>query len=104
MPTFDEDLDSIFSSGDFDEPVEFTISATNTLKTRGIFTDATGPVTMFGSVQVEALQPSVACKTTDIADVRNKMVARIRGIDYIVERPEKIGNGVSVVYLKTPTN
>lgn len=101
MPTFDEDLDAIFSSGDFDEEVIFTISVTNTLKVRGIFTDASGQVTMFGNVQVEALLPSVECITADIADVKDKMACKIRGVTYTVQRREKIGNGTSVVYLKT---
>src|SRR5689334_4912803 len=96
----DDDLDVIFNSGDFDEEAIFDLGA-DTLTVRGIFTDASDSVVMFGQVQIEAAKPSLMCKTDDIADVRNKMTVTVRSTQYTVEKVEKVGVGISVVYLKT---
>ena len=100
MPTFDEDLTSIFTSGDFDGCAVFAIDADTELCVDGIFTDASDAVTVYG-VEIEALKPTLMCKTSDITTVRNKMAVEISDTTYQVERIEKIGNGTSVVYLKT---
>lgn len=100
MPTFDEDLEAIFTSGDFDTCAVFTISATVELCVNGIFTDASDAVVIYG-VEIEALKPTLICQTSEITTVRNKMAVVIDETTYQVERIEKIGQGCSVVYLKT---
>lgn len=96
----DGDLDSIFSNGDFDEEAIFSLSP-GTLKVRGWFTDGSDATLMFGQVQIEASKPTLMCKTDDIVTVRNKMNVVIRGTTYSVEKIERNGTGVSVLYLKT---
>lgn len=100
MPTFDEDLEYIFRSGDFDTCAEFTISAGNEICVNGIFTDASDATLMYG-VEIEATEPTLMCKSSDVSTVRNKMKVLIHSINYIVERIQKVGQGCSVVYLKT---
>lgn len=100
MPTIEDDLDAIFTSGDFDTCATFTISAGNTLCVNGIFTDASDETVMHG-VAIEAAKPTLQCQTSKITTVRNKMTVSIDETDYQVERIEKIGQGMSVVYLKT---
>ena len=101
MPTIDDDLEAIFSSGDFDTCGVFTISAGNELCVNGIFTDATDEVRQFGEVVIEAMKPTLMVQTSAITTVRNKMAVEVRSTTYQVERVEKVGQGMSVVYLKT---
>ncbi len=100
MPTHDEDLEAIFTSGDFDTCATFTISAGNELCVDGIFTDASDETVMYG-VAIEAQKPTLQVQTSKITTVRTKMAVEIDGTSYQVERIEKIGQGMSVVYLKT---
>ena len=95
----DGDLEQIFESGDFDTEAVFGTTPTTTV--HGWFTDASDEVTMYGTVSIEAAKPSFMCQTADITDVRNKMTAAIDDVTYTVERIERTGTGVSVVYLKT---
>lgn len=96
----DDDLDSIFANGDFDEEAIFTISVGDALAVRGWFTDGSDATVMY-NVEIEAVKPSLMCKTDDITTVRNKMSVVIRGTTYTVEKISRVGTGVSVVYLKT---
>lgn len=100
MPTFDEDLEAIFTSGDFDECATFTLASGSELCVDGIFTDASDATVVFG-VEIEALKPTFVCQTSKITAVRNKNAVEIGGTTYQVEKIEKIGTGTSVVYLKT---
>lgn len=97
----DEDLENIFTNGDFDTTAEFTISAGTTLCVKGWFTAASQGVLMFGNVEVEAGVPSFTTPTAGIATVRNKMAVCIDAVTYQVEKVEPVGTGVSVVHLKT---
>jgi hypothetical protein len=99
----DGDLQSIFGNGDFDTEAVFTISTgpTVTSTVRGWFTGASDSVLMFGQVQIEAAKPSFMCETADITNIMPKMQVAIDAVSYTVERIEKVGTGVSVVYLKT---
>jgi hypothetical protein len=96
----DGDLEAIFASGDFDEDAVFTISPNSDLTVRGWFTDGSEG-SIFPGVEIEAAKPSLICKTDDITDVRPRMVVNIRSTDYRVEKIERVGTGVSAVYLKT---
>lgn len=100
MLQFDDDVQAIFNSGDFDECAVFTIDDSTEICVNGIFTDATDATAVFGT-EIEASKPTVVVPTSDIARVRNKMTVNIRDTDYTVEKVEKVGAGMSVVYLKT---
>jgi hypothetical protein len=101
MIDLDADLSSIFSAGDFSECATFTIAAGDELCVDGIFTDATDEVRQFGEVVIEAMKPTLMVQTSAITTVRNKMAVEVRSTTYQVERVEKVGQGMSVVYLKT---
>lgn len=104
----DGDLTSIFANGDFDEQAVFVITPAVlvpptpavTLTARGWFTDGSDATVMYG-VEIEANRPTLMCPTASIATVRNKMTVTIRSVVYTVEKIERIGTGVSVVYLKS---
>lgn len=99
----DDDLDLIFENGDFNVDAVFTISTGPTVQITvpGWFTAASEGVAMMGNVEVEANKPNFTCKTSAIATVRNKMSVTISSVTYTVERITDIGNGTSLVYLKT---
>jgi hypothetical protein len=98
----DDDLDTLFNNGDFDEEAVFVVTPpSGTLAVRGWFTDGSDQTLMFGQVQIEAAKPSFMCKTSDLVTVRNGMTVTIRSTQYSVARIEKTGIGASVVYLKT---
>lgn len=101
MPTFDEDLDAIFEDETFSTCAEFALTANSSICVNGHFTDASDAVVLFGNVEIEAQRPTFVCRTSKIADVRNKMSVTIDETDYTVEKISKIGQGSSVVYLKT---
>lgn len=93
----DDDLEAIFSNGDFDTEAVFGGS----LKVRGWFTGATQQVSVF-SQEIEAVLPTFDCKTSDI----DELVARgssvvIDGTTYKVERKHDLGTGVTSISLKT---
>jgi hypothetical protein len=97
----DDDLDAIFSADDpFSVLATFNVSG-DELEVYGQFTDGTDNVNLYG-VDIEAQRPSITCRQSDIATVRNKMSVTIDGTAYTVERIEKSGApGVATVYLKT---
>lgn len=101
MPTIDDDLEAIFTSGDFDTCAEFTLASGGKVCVNGIFTDASDEVLVGGQVAVEAVKPSLMVQTSKVASVRNKDSAEIDGTTYQVERKGKVGQGMTVVYLKT---
>lgn len=95
--TDDSDLDAIFdSTAEF--PVEVIFDSSITVN--GIFTGATDETTSFG-IAVEAQAPTLMCRTSEITAVRPRMTAEVGGTTYKVERIERVGTGVSTVYLKT---
>lgn len=91
------DVEGIFDNGDFDTEAVFAGGPT----VNGWFTDATDEVVMYGQVHIEAQKPSFTCSTADVADVAVKTAVTIDGTPYQVERKQKVGTGVSVLYLKT---
>lgn len=93
----DEDLDACFNTDDFGIEADFGGS---TGSVKGHFTDATEATLLYG-VEIEARDPSFACKTSDITAVRNKDSVTIDGTDYTVAKIQKLGTGVSLVTLKT---
>jgi hypothetical protein len=98
----DDDLDACFSTDDFAVPATFTLTASplTTLEVDGHFTNGSDATVLYG-VDIEAVEPSFTCRTSEIESVRNKMAVEIEGNDYTVARIQKVGTGVSVVYLKT---
>lgn len=94
----DGDLDTIFASGDFDAEASFNTSPA--VVARGWFTEGSDAVAMYGG-EVEAVQPSFTCKTDAVASVTRGRTATIDAVAYTVERIQKLGTGVSVLYLKT---
>lgn len=100
----DGDVEAIMASGDFDVAVTFDttvgLGAPTVVATRGIFTDATQQANVLTN-EIEAVNPTIACATSAISTVRNRHTATIDGIDYTVERIERLGTGVSLVHLKT---
>lgn len=104
MIDLDADLATIFESGDFDVTATFTISAGNTLDVSGWFTggtEQTNPLT----AEVEAILPMFDCRSSDLEQtgevVRKGMSVSIASTVYTVERLQKLGTGVTSVYLKS---
>lgn len=93
----DSDLDDVFDSTD-EFAVEVIFDSTTTVN--GIFTGATDETESFG-VAVEAQRPTLMCRTSEITAITRGMTAEVDGTTYTIERIEKIGTGISVVYLKT---
>ena len=101
MPSHAEDLEAIFSSGDFDVCAEFSLGSGGKLCVNGIFTDASDEVRVGGEVAVEAAKPTLIVESSKVTAVRNKDSVEIEGTTYQVERTERNGTGMSVIYLKT---
>lgn len=97
--TADSDLDLVFGSTD-EFAVEVIFDTTPPLTVNAIWTGATDETTTFG-MAIEAQRPTLMCRTSEIGTVRPKNTVEVDGTDYIVERVERVGQGVSVVYLKT---
>jgi hypothetical protein len=95
----DNDLDSIFDSGDFDEDVIFATSPSPTT-VRAWFTAKTEGNQLYG-VDVEAQAPTLVLKTTDVPANVTGMGVTVRGTSYTVKKSENSGVGVSTLYLKT---
>lgn len=102
MPTPDEDLDAIFASDPLTGAVvEASFNTSPATVVSGHFTEGSDAVQQYG-VDIEAVEPSFTCKSSEITAIRNGMTATINATAYTVKRIQKIGTGVSVVYLKTP--
>lgn len=95
----DNDLDSIFDSGDFDEDVIFATSPDPTT-VRAWFTAKTEGNKLF-DVGVEAQSPTLVLKTTDVPANATGMTVTVRSVAYTVKKVEASGVGVSTLYLKT---
>ncbi len=102
MAIGDGDLNTIFANGDFDVEAVFTISTGPpvTLSVRGWFQEATEAITVAGG-EIEAVDASFTCETTDVATVKNEMSVVINAVTYKVKRKQKIGTGASLIWLKT---
>ena len=96
------DLDAIFENGDFDTDAVFTISTgpTVTLTVSGWFTKASEAAPFPGG-EIEAINPMFDCATSAIVTVDLKMSVAINAVNYIVERIQDNGTGISTVHLKT---
>lgn len=94
----DGDLELIFASGDFDTAAVFASAPSVTV--RGWFTEGS-EAAAFGGAEIETINPMFDCETSAVADISNKDSVLIGGTNYIVERIQKNGNGISTVHLKT---
>jgi hypothetical protein len=91
------DLDACFSTDDFGEEVEI---ASLDDPINAIFTKPTDATVNFG-VEIEAQKPTLMVKSQDISGVNRGDEATVRSIVYTIEKIERMGTGVSVLYLKT---
>lgn len=98
----DGDVAAIMANGDFDTDAVFTISTgpTVTSTVSGWFTGATESVSIL-SGELEANDATFTCPTADVANVKNGMSVVIDGTTFEVKRKQKLGTGVSLIYLKT---
>lgn len=100
----DGDLELIFESGDFDTVATFTISTTASLEVNGWFTGGSEAVNILTG-EIEAVQPMFDCESSKLEEtgnvVRKGMAVAIDGTSYSIERLQKLGNGVTTVYLKS---
>lgn len=95
MAITDDDLDACFSTADFGVVATFDFGDVN-----GHFTEGSDAVQQYG-VDIEAVEPSFTCRTDEVEDVAIKDTVEIEDATYTIMRKQKIGTGVSVLYLKT---
>ncbi len=100
MAISDDDLNTCFSTDDFAVAAVFGVAGPD-ITVNGYFTDGSDATEMLG-VRIEASGPSFMCRTSEIASVTRGITVTINTVSYTVEKIEKTGTGVSVVYLKTP--
>ncbi len=93
----DGDVAAIMASGDWNVAAVFGGSLT----VQGWFTSESDATTLYGQVDIEAQKPSFMCDTSDIVAVQNRTAVVINGTTYTVQRIEKVGTGMSVVWLQT---
>lgn len=91
----DADMAAILAAGDFAE--EVTVAGQTIMAD---FTNATDSVNLMDG-RVEAHAPTLMCKTADVAGVAREAVVVRQGVTYKVERNERVGMGLNVLYLKT---
>lgn len=92
----DADMAAIMNAGDFTQDV---IVAGQTIK--GDFTDATQSTDMMDSSRVETHAPTLMCLTEDVEDVTRGAAVTVGSRSFTVERNQRVGQGQSVLYLKT---
>ncbi len=101
MPTIAEDQAAIIAGTDLGQVAAvFTIAGPGTVSTRGWFTDATEQINIMTG-QVEAVNATFSCLATAISTVKTRNTVVINARTYTVERIEQIGNGWTLVHLKT---
>jgi hypothetical protein len=91
----DADMAAIMNAGDFTQNV---VVAGQTIK--GDFTDATDAVSVLDG-QVEATRPTLMCATADVENVTRGAAVTVNSRSFTVERIERVGQGLNVLYLKT---
>jgi hypothetical protein len=106
MIDLDEDLEEIFDTANFATSAVFTIVDNTpptpdvTLTVLGEFREGSDASVIFGA-EIEGVQPSITCITSEVAAVKQKMSVLINNRTFTVERIQKVGTGVTVLYLKT---
>jgi hypothetical protein len=100
MSQFDDDLEQILGGGDFDTEATVT-TPTGDVTLDGWFTGQSDETVVYGQVQVEAQKPSFTVQTDKLTGVKPKQAIEIDDVTYQIERMEKLGIGVTVLYLKT---
>ena len=102
MPiALEDDLDECLSEDNFATTATITIDEDTEIEVIGDFSEASDEVLQFGQVAVEAVKPNFTAKTSSVASVRPKMEVEINERNFMVEKVEKVGTGISVLYLKT---
>lgn len=100
MVDLDADLAAIFEGDDLDQVDAVITTSGGAVNARGFFTGPTDAVTI-GETRIEAAEPTFMCQTADITSVRRGDAVNVSEDVYSVERIQKVGAGMSVVYLKT---
>lgn len=77
----------------------FTLSDDSETEVSGIFRDSSDGVENFG-MQIEAVKANFECETAQIASVVRGNAVEIDSVNYTVEKIQRTGVGISVVYLK----
>lgn len=96
----DDDLDLCFNTDDFAVPAVFGVSGPD-VTVNGYFTDGTDAAEIFGQ-PIEANRPTFICRTSAItAGMVRGITVTINAIAYTLQKIERLGTGVSVLYLKT---
>lgn len=93
----DDDLELGIFENDFGVEAVFDGSITVT----GVFNQPSEGVTGMGNMTVEAVKPSITCRTSLISEVRTKMSCVVNESTYQVERIANAGNGYTDIWLKT---
>lgn len=118
-----DDLDACFLTGDFAQRGTFTVGGSDVVVS-GYFSGGSDAADLYG-VQVEAVDPTFTCPTSEISGVTRGTALLIDGEErplvyngnrlvynaaplltsgatdaYTVQRVQKVGTGVSVCYLK----
>lgn len=92
--------DDLAACNDFDVPAVFATSPTTTIN--GIFNDSSDAVFIGGQLEIEAMEPSFTLRTAlMVPTIVQNIGVTIGGVGYKVRRIQKIGQGQTVLYLKT---
>ena len=100
MVDLDADLESIFEGDDLDQVDAVFTTTSGGVSTRGFFTGPTDAVTI-NETRIEAAEPTFMCRTTQIESVRRGDAVSVSNDVYSVQRIQKVGDGMSVCYLRT---
>lgn len=100
MADLDADLVTIFEGDDLDQVDAVFAASGGSVTARGFFTEPTDAV-VINDTRIEATEPTFMCQTAAVAAVRRGDAVTISGTAYTAERIQKVGSGMSVVYLKT---
>lgn len=100
MVDLDADLDAIFEGDDLDQVDAVFTTAGGAVSARGFFTGPSDAVTI-ADTRIEAAEPTFMARTAEIGSVRRGDAVSVVNDVYSVQRIQKLGDGMSVCYLKT---
>lgn len=97
MP-FDENLGQFFDPRDFGHVAAFTRAGAPVVTANVIFGDPTHELA-FDETAVEEAAPTLSTPAATVAAVKRKDRVAVAGGNYVVERIERDGNGLKLMYL-----
>lgn len=101
MSMLEDDLAFIMADEPFTTCATFTLRDGDTCTIDGELRLASDEALMFGNVPVEALKPSFITQTSKVPTSPTQLAVEIDGANYIVEKNERTGVGMTTLYLKT---